>query len=36
MSGAVGLGTAVSLVSQHHPITLAKQAASVDVLSGGR
>ncbi|MBB1154290.1 LLM class F420-dependent oxidoreductase [Amycolatopsis dendrobii] len=32
----IGLGTAVSLVSQHHPITLAKQAASVDVLSGGR
>ncbi|MFD2470178.1 LLM class F420-dependent oxidoreductase [Amycolatopsis silviterrae] len=32
----IGLGTAVSLVSQHHPITLAKQAASVDLLSGGR
>ncbi|GAA3567049.1 LLM class F420-dependent oxidoreductase [Amycolatopsis ultiminotia] len=32
----IGLGTAVSLVNQHHPITLAKQAASVDRISGGR
>ncbi|WP_418154764.1 LLM class F420-dependent oxidoreductase [Actinoalloteichus caeruleus] len=32
----VGLGTAVSLVNQHHPITLAKQVASVDRISGGR
>lgn len=30
------LGTGVSLINQHHPITFAKQAASVDVISGGR
>ena len=30
------LGTGVCLVPQHHPITLAKQVASLDVLSGGR
>ena len=30
------LGTGVSLVAQHHPITLAKQVASVDLLSNGR
>ncbi|MBP2478516.1 putative F420-dependent oxidoreductase [Crossiella equi] len=32
----IGLGTAVALVNQHHPINLAKQAASVDRISGGR
>lgn len=32
----IGLGTAVSLVNQHHPINLAKQVASLDQLSGGR
>lgn len=32
----IGLGTGVALVSQHHPITLAKQVASVDRISGGR
>lgn len=30
------LGTGVSLVAQHHAITLAKQVASVDYLSDGR
>ncbi|MDT0269646.1 LLM class F420-dependent oxidoreductase [Streptomyces sp. DSM 44915] len=32
----VRLGTGVLLVNQHHPITLAKQVASVDRISGGR
>ena len=32
----VALGTAVSLVAQHDPITLAKAVASIDRLSGGR
>jgi len=30
------LGTGVCLVPQHHPITLAKTVATLDVLSGGR
>lgn len=30
------LGTGICLVNQHHHINLAKQAASVDLLSGGR
>jgi alkanesulfonate monooxygenase SsuD/methylene tetrahydromethanopterin reductase-like flavin-dependent oxidoreductase (luciferase family) len=30
------LGTGVCLVPQHHPITLAKQIATLDLLSGGR
>lgn len=30
------LGTGICLVNQHHPINMAKQAASVDLLSGGR
>lgn len=30
------LGTGISLVAQHHPITLAKTIASLDLLSGGR
>lgn len=32
----ITLGTAVSLVAQHHPITLAKAVASVDRLAEGR
>ncbi|MCW0214939.1 MAG: LLM class F420-dependent oxidoreductase [Pseudonocardia sp.] len=32
----IALGTAVSLINQHHPITLAKQVASVDRISDGR
>lgn len=32
----ISLGTAVSLVNQHHPINLAKQVASLDQLAGGR
>ncbi|HYH32101.1 MAG TPA: LLM class F420-dependent oxidoreductase [Pseudonocardia sp.] len=32
----IALGTAVSLVLQHHPIALAKTVASVDRLAGGR
>ncbi|MDW8009846.1 MAG: LLM class F420-dependent oxidoreductase [Chloroflexota bacterium] len=30
------VGTAICLVPQHHPITLAKQVASLDHISGGR
>ena len=30
------LGTGICLVPQHHPITLAKTVATLDVLSGGR
>lgn len=30
------IGTAISLINQHDPITLAKQVATVDWLSGGR
>jgi probable F420-dependent oxidoreductase len=32
----LALGTGVSLINQHHPLTLAKQTASLDRLSGGR
>ena len=32
----IRLGTGVCLVPEHHPITLAKQVASLDRLSGGR
>ncbi|MEU5438589.1 LLM class F420-dependent oxidoreductase [Streptomyces sp. NPDC020719] len=32
----LGLGTGVTLVAQHDPIDLAKQAATLDHLSGGR
>ena len=32
----IRLGTGVALVAQHHPISLAKVVASVDVLSAGR
>ncbi len=30
------VGTGISLVAQHHPITLAKTVASLDLVSGGR
>ncbi|MEV6547549.1 TIGR03619 family F420-dependent LLM class oxidoreductase [Streptomyces sp. NPDC051597] len=33
---ALGLGTGITLVAQHDPIDLAKQAATLDHLSGGR
>ena len=32
----ITLGTAVSLVNQHHPINLAKRVATVDQISRGR
>lgn len=32
----IGLATGVLLLSEHNPVVLAKQAASLDVLSGGR
>ena len=32
----IKIGTAVSLVIEHHPITLAKQVATIDHISGGR
>ncbi|MFI5619582.1 TIGR03619 family F420-dependent LLM class oxidoreductase [Streptomyces sp. NPDC051567] len=32
----LGLGTGITLVAQHDPIVLAKQAATLDHLSGGR
>ncbi|GAA1873126.1 LLM class F420-dependent oxidoreductase [Pseudonocardia ailaonensis] len=32
----VALGTAVSLINQHHPVNLAKEVASVDRISRGR
>jgi probable F420-dependent oxidoreductase len=36
VTGRIALGTGVSLVVQHDPITLAKTVASVDRISGGR
>ena len=33
---ALKLATGITLVPQHHPITLAKQVASIDQVSGGR
>ncbi len=36
VTSRIRLGTGVALVAQHHPITLAKQIASLDRLSGGR
>jgi probable F420-dependent oxidoreductase len=36
VTGRIALGTGVSLVAQHDPITLAKTVASVDRISGGR
>jgi probable F420-dependent oxidoreductase len=32
----IRLGTGIALVAQHHPITLAKQLATLDRVSGGR
>ena len=36
VTSTIRIGTGVSLVAQHHPITLAKAAATIDLLSGGR
>ncbi|MEU5979602.1 LLM class F420-dependent oxidoreductase [Streptomyces sp. NPDC047315] len=36
VTSRISLGTGVLLVAQHDPITVAKQAASLDHLSGGR
>jgi probable F420-dependent oxidoreductase len=36
VTSRIGLGTAVCLVTQHDPIVLAKEIATLDVLSGGR
>ena len=32
----IKIGTGICLVNQHHPINVAKQVASIDLLSGGR
>src|SRR5581483_3567732 len=36
VTSRIRLGTAVCLLTQHDPIVLAKEIASLDVLSGGR
>jgi probable F420-dependent oxidoreductase len=36
VTSRIRLGTGIALVAQHDPITLAKQIASLDLLSGGR
>jgi len=36
VTSRIGLGTAVTLLTQHDPIVLAKMIATLDVLSGGR
>jgi probable F420-dependent oxidoreductase len=36
LSGSLELGTAIIILPQRNPLQLAKQAASLDVLSGGR
>ena len=36
VTSRIRLGTGVALVAQHDPIALAKQIATVDLLSGGR
>ena len=36
MTDVILIGTAISLVNQHDPIALAKQVATVDLISGGR
>ncbi|MGH0030328.1 MAG: LLM class F420-dependent oxidoreductase [Myxococcota bacterium] len=36
VTGSIALGTGIALVAQHDPITLAKQIATLDRLSGGR
>jgi probable F420-dependent oxidoreductase len=33
---SIRLGTSIALVAEHHPITLAKEIATLDYLSGGR
>jgi probable F420-dependent oxidoreductase len=35
-TGGLGLATGVLVLPNHHPVVLAKRAATVDVLSGGR
>ena len=35
-TGRIGVGTAVSVLSVHHPVALAEQAALLDQVSGGR
>jgi probable F420-dependent oxidoreductase len=35
-TGRIALGTAVLLLPYHHPVVLAKELATIDVLSGGR
>jgi probable F420-dependent oxidoreductase len=36
VTSRIKVGTSISLVTEHDPIVLAKQVASLDVLSGGR
>src|SRR6478672_2117646 len=36
VTSRIGLGTAVCLVTQHDPIVLAKEIATLDLISGGR
>ncbi|MEV4947640.1 TIGR03619 family F420-dependent LLM class oxidoreductase [Streptomyces sp. NPDC053755] len=36
VTGSLGIGTGITLVTQHDPIALAKQIATLDHLSGGR
>ncbi len=36
LTSKIRLGTAIALVAQHHPITLAKELATLDLISGGR
>ena len=36
VTSVIRVGTGVSLVAQHHPITLAKATATIDLLSAGR
>jgi probable F420-dependent oxidoreductase len=35
-TATIKVGTGICLVNQHHPINVAKQVASIDLLSGGR
>ncbi len=36
VTSKIRLGTGIALVAQHHAITLAKQLATLDLISGGR